>query len=228
MWARNLIAYRHWIEKRGGSKRLRSDFTCCHCHGILARKLLEELQMIFLWMRFLAKISWIQGDSIRFNNIVAKWMNIRESAKVSHQPSHAEAILWPGQLEQLHVTWTWWSLLSHWIKQRLSEVRSGILLKLLSTCEVTLRPQKKNQMSNKPRFSTTKQAITVQSCWHSGCMWPFVSSDWSFSCPHFGQDWAVEFVWKCPATLLSFEDGLSKSHAGTATVGRRHRAICSG
>ena len=35
-----------------------------------------------------------------------------------------------------------------WIKQRLSEVRSGILLKLLSTCEVTLRPQKKNQMSN--------------------------------------------------------------------------------
>lgn len=141
---------------------------------------------------------------------------ISESAR---QPSDAEAILWPGQLEQLHVTWTW-SLPSHRIKQRLSEVRWwGILLKLFSTCEVTLRPQKTNQMSNKPRFSTTKQAISVQFCWHSGRgrlrarIQVFLPSLWS----RLG-------YW----IRLSFQDGLSQSHAGTAIVGRGHRAICSG
>ena len=114
---------------------------------------------------------------------------ISESAR---QPSDAEAILWPGQLEQLHVTWTW-SLPSHRIKQRLSEVRWwGILLKLFSTCEVTLRPQKTNQMSNKPRFPQQSKP-SVYSFVHIVAV-AVCELGFKFSCPHFGQDWAIEFV----------------------------------
>ena len=68
-------------------------------------------------------------------------------------------------------------------------------------------------------FSTTKQAISVQFCSHSGRgrlrarIQVFLPSLWS----RLG-------YW----IRLSFQDGLSQSHAGTAIVGRGHRAICSG